>query len=184
MAMEDVVEAKRVVIVRQMKSLGARLETGDDAKLLVWVIPNALACAHRPLRHHPNYGGSGQPIPTSATPLVHQWVEQLRAERVESIISFMHDRDLRCYRELDLRGLGFVEFLRAQGFNVAAVPWEDPHHRQTDAMTKRKTLMACREAALEAFDRLPKPVVLQCSAGIDRSAPAAAYIWAKRGARG
>jgi hypothetical protein len=24
---------------------------------------------------------------------------------------------------------------------------------------------------------LPKPVLLQCSAGIDRSAPVAAYIW-------
>src|SRR3954452_9598516 len=105
------VEVKRVEVARRMKALGDRLESGDDAELLVWVIPNALACAHRPLRHHPNYGGSGQPIPTSATPLVYQWVEQLRAKGVQSIISFMHDRDLRCYRELDLHGLSFVEFL-------------------------------------------------------------------------
>ena len=35
-------------------------------------------------------------------------------------------------------------------------------------------------AALTAFDSLPKPVPLHCSAGQDRSAPAAAYIFAMR----
>ena len=34
-----------------------------------------------------------------------------------------------------------------------------------------------RHEALQAFDNLPKPVLLHCSAGIDRSSPVAAFIF-------
>lgn len=180
---DDAFEAKRIEIVRKMKALGDQLESGSDSELLVWVIPKALACAHRPLRHHPRYGGSGQPIPASAKPLVLDWIEQIQMEGIASIISFMHDRDLSCYCEITLDGLNLLEFLERQRFHVAAIPWEDPHHSRTDRAKKRAKLEQCCCAALEAFDRLPKPVLLQCSAGIDRSAPAAAYIWASRAAR-
>jgi hypothetical protein len=163
-----------------MKALGDRLESGDDRELLVWVIPNVLACAHRPLRHHPLYGGSGQPIPAAVKPLILDWIEQIRAEGIASVISFMHDQDLPCYNDIDFDGVNLNEFLERYGFCVAAIPWEDPHHKGTDPLTKRKTLERCRVAALEAFDRIPKPVLLQCSAGIDRSAPVGAHIWWKR----
>jgi hypothetical protein len=36
------------------------------------------------------------------------------------------------------------------------------------------------EQVLRAFDELPKPVLLQCSAAIDRTVPVAAYIASKR----
>ncbi len=93
--LEDQTEAKRSEVVARMKALRRRLEAGDDSEVLAWVIPRALACAHRPLRHHPLYGGSGLPIPREAQPLILDWVEQIRMESIASIISFMHDRDLR-----------------------------------------------------------------------------------------
>ena len=163
-----------------MKALRRKLEAGDESELLVWVIRGTLACAHRPLRHHPRYGGSGLPIPGEAKPLILDWVEQIRMERIASIISFMHDRDLRCYQEIDLGGLNLTAFLDHEGFNVCPIPWEDPAHSRSDPTVKRAKFEQVREAALEAYDRLSKPVLLQCSAGIDRSAPVAAYIWKRR----
>lgn len=178
--MEHLIEAKRSEIVAEMKRLRRKLESGDDSELLVWVIPKALAVAQRPLRHHPRYGGSGLPIPAEARSLVLDWIEQIHLEGIASIISLMHDRDLRCYRDIDLGGLTLVEFLQREGFHLCPLPWEDPAHSKTDSSTKRARLQRVCKDALEAYDRLPKPVLLQCSAGIDRSAPVASYVWQKR----
>lgn len=180
--MTDRLEAKRAEIVAAMKSRKARLESGDDSELLVWVIPGKLVTAQRPLRHHPLYAGSGAIIPKQATPLMFAWVAVVREAGVAGIISFMHDRDRRCYSELDLGASDINEFFETQGFTVARIPWEDPHHSKADATTKRKSLERCRSEALRAFDVLPKPILLQCSSGIDRSAPVAAYIWQERSA--
>jgi hypothetical protein len=179
---ERLIDAKRLEIVASVKRLRRQLESGDDSDLFVWVIPRALAIAQRPLRHHPRYGGSGLPIPAEAKPLVLDWIQQIRLEGIASVISFMHDRDLRCYRDIDLGGRDFVAFLQHEGFHVRPLPWEDPAHSKTDPSVKRAKLEQTRKAALEAYDALPKPVLIQCSAGIDRSAPVAAYLWQKRGA--
>jgi hypothetical protein len=165
-----------------MKALKARLESGDNSELLVWLIPQQLASAQRPLRHHPLYAGSGAIIPTQATELVFEWVASVRASGIVAIISFMHDRDRRCYSDLDLKANDINEFYEQQGFKVARIPWEDPHHSKADPSIKQKRLEQCRKDALAAFDVLPKPVLLQCSSGIDRSAPVAAYIWQQRSA--
>ena len=181
--MADRLEAKSAEIVARMKALKARLESGDDSELLVWILPGRLASAQRPLRHHPLYAGSGAIIPAQATPLVFEWADAVRTSGIAGIISFMHDRDRRCYSELALEATDINEFFEKQGFKVARIPWEDPHHSKADAATKRKNLERCRREALGAFDVLPKPVLLQCSSGIDRSAPVAAYIWQQRSER-
>jgi hypothetical protein len=77
--------------------------------------------------------------------------------------------------------LTFPEFLAREGFEIRHIPWEDPLHSKTTAAAKRAKLEQIREQALSAYDTLSKPVLLQCSAGIDRSAPVAAYIWSYRG---
>jgi hypothetical protein len=173
-------EAKRLEVVGKMRALKSQLEAGDDSNLLVWVLPKELATGQRPLRHHPLYAGSGVVIPVQATSLVFGWAAKMRNAGIASIISFMHDRDRRCYSELDLKAEDINEFFETQGFKVARIPWEDPHHSKSDATTMRKRLEQCRLKALKAFDELPKPVLLQCSSGIDRSAPVAAYIWQQR----
>lgn len=173
-------EGKEAEIVAKMKALKSRLESGDDSELLVWVLPGRLASAQRPLRHHPLYAGSGVIIPRQATSLVFDWVAAIRAGGIRSLISFMHDRDRHSYSELNLEAEDIFDFYEKQGFDVMRIPWKDPHHSRTDARTKRKNLEQCQVKALKAFDVLPKPVLLQCSSGIDRSAPVAAYIWHRR----
>jgi len=180
--MVDKLEAKRLEIITKMKALKSRLESGDDSELLVWVLSGRLASAQRPLRHHPLYAGSGAVIPAQAKTLVFEWAASIRTGGIASIISFMHHRDRHCYSELDLGASGINEFYEQQGFKVARIPWEDPHHSKADPGTKQKKLEQCRIEALKAFDMLPKPVLLQCSSGIDRSAPVAAYIWQQRSA--
>jgi len=120
------------------------------------------------LRHHPRYGGSGQPIPGSVKSLIVDWVEQIRMEGIVSIVSFMHDRDLRSYREIDFLGLDLLGFLESEGFRVGRLPWEDPAHSKTESAKKLAKLQHVRKEALAAYDRLPTPVLLMCSAGIYR----------------
>lgn len=181
---EESVEKKRKEIAREMAALGDRLESGDDSELLLWVTPSMLACTHRPLRHHPSYGGSGAPIPRQAKPLITEWIDWLRLNDIASVISFMHDRDFRCYRDIDFGAGGLPGALEERGLEVCLLPWEDPLHSKTDRAVKRAKLEEMRAKALKAFDKLPKPVVLVCSAGIDRSAPAAAFIFESLRSRG
>ena len=178
--LQERIETQRVKIVTKMKALRKKLEAGDDSELFVWVIPGALACAPRPLRHHPRYAGSGVQIPGEACQLILDWVEQIRMEGINSIISFMHDRDLRCYERIDLGGVNLTKFLESKELEVCALPWEDPAHSKTPEAEKRgKREQMCKDALI-AYDRLRHPVLLMCSAGIDRSAPVAAYIWKNR----
>jgi hypothetical protein len=178
--MEDVIDNKTTEIKHAMYLLGTKLEQNDDSQLLHWVIAGQLSCAHRPLRHHPLYGGSGHNLTSSATDLVRIWVEQVTLEGIKSVISLMHDRDLACYSSLNLGTSNLLEYYESVGLEVAHIPWEDPHHKKSAPEEKRKTLLKIREEALLAYDRLPKPVLLQCSAGIDRSSPVAAFIWSRR----
>ena len=174
---EQAVDEKRLEIAQQMANLGRKLEAGVDSELLLWVIRDKLACAHRPLRHHPAYGGSGASIPSSAKPLVVDWIDWLSLNEIASIISFMHERDLKSYRDIDFDGATLTTVLELRGFEVCPLPWEDPHHKKTDPAVKQAKVKEMRVKALHAFDHMPKPVVLVCSAGIDRSAPVAAFIF-------
>ena len=49
----------------QLRALGESLQAGDDSNLVVWVLEGALACAQRPLRRHPVFGGR-KPLPPEA----------------------------------------------------------------------------------------------------------------------
>lgn len=178
--MESIVDRKTQEIKHAMATLGRKLEQGDESQLLHWVIDGELACAHRPLRHHPLYGGSGKNLTASATDLVRIWAEQVIMEGIKSVISLMHDKDLACYACLDLGTSSLLKYYRSVGLQVVHIPWEDPHHKKSSHEEIRSTLLKVRKEAFSAYDRLPKPVLLQCSAGIDRSSPVAAFIWSKK----
>lgn len=174
--MEELVDARTKEIRSALRSLARGMQAGDDSQILYWVIPDELACGQRPLRHHAMYGGSGKNIEPAAAPLVKEWAAHLQLLGIRSVVSLMHARDLSYYEQLDLGAPTLLDFYRAQGFEVVHLPWEDPHHSKTSPAAVRKKLLAIRKKALEAYRRLPKPVLIQCSAGIDRTAPVAAYI--------
>ncbi len=164
--------------IRQaLQAMAEAIQSGDDAKILHWVIDGKLACAHRPLRHHPEFGGSGQPLPMKATELVYRWSERVRGSGIQSIICLMHPKELRHYDDLALGSPDLIEFYRDQGFEVKHIPWDDPAHRPSlDEVSFQDELQRVREEALISFESLAKPVLMHCSAGIDRSAPVAAFI--------
>ncbi len=159
--------------------MGRRIEAEDDSELLFWVLPGQLACSHRPLRYNRYYGGSLRNLDPEAAPLVIEWAARIRSEGIKSIICLMNPKEVGFYGGLDLGANDLIEFYRAQGFDVCWLPWEDPAHSKADKAVKRRSLAENREKAIAAFRDLPKPVLLHCSAGEDRSAPVAAYIEAR-----
>jgi hypothetical protein len=176
--MEAEVKNKEHEIALQIGKRGRDLENNykHDENLLVWVIPEELACAHRPLRYHPLYGGSGKNLSIDAAPEVMDWAETISLLGIKSIICLMHQKDIDYYKDLDLDAPNLIEFYK-KFFEVRHIPWEDPHHSRTDKSLIEMKLKQVRQDALRAYNDIPKPVLIHCSAGVDRSAPVAAYIW-------
>lgn len=179
--MRNALQDKANEIRSALRSLGIRLDHGDDSELVVWVIPRALACAHRPLRHHPEFGGSRRDLPAEATGSVVRWVDRIVGAGFRSIICLMHPKEVNHYAALCLDAPDLIAYYRSKNLQVCHKPWDDPAHRPPgERASFEDELKRVRAESLECFDRLPKPALLHCSAGIDRSSPVAAFIWSHR----
>lgn len=176
--MDGEIQSKTADTRRDLAALRRRLQSGDESELLVWIIPGQLACSQRPLRYHPRWGGSARVLTPDAAPHVAEWADLMAVEGIRSIICLMSDTEVGFYKDLDLGTETLIEFYRTR-FDVCHLPWEDPHHSKSARETIEAALANVREAALAAFRKLPKPVLIHCSAGVDRSAPVAAYVWAR-----
>ena len=178
--MEQRVIEKEHEIAALLSVLGRKLEKGEEAPLHIWVLSGRLACAHRPLRHHPHFAGSAKNLSPAAAPFVIEWASTIVRSGFRSIISLMHQTELAYYAQLPLGAADLIEFYRHSGLAVSHIEWVDPAHSKTQPKAILKKRDAVRIKALAAYDELPKPVLLHCSAGIQRSAPVAAYIWHMR----
>jgi protein-tyrosine phosphatase len=93
----------------------------------------------------------------------------------------MHSKELQHYARLDLGAVNLLGLYERVGFKVKHIEWDDPAHRpDLKRATYAEELARARVEALEAFDKLDKPILLHCSAGIDRSSPVAAYVFHMR----
>ena len=160
----------------EMWRIRHQIQDGDDSDLALWVIPQALACSQRPLRDHPRFvqkGRSPKPLPPEARLLVVNWVTRIKTELgIRSIICLLDNSQLeRHYIRggLNLDGAGLLGYYESQGLVVKHIP-------TTDYVRPADREMA---EALEAYNELPKPVLLHCSAAIDRTTPVAAFIQRK-----
>jgi len=153
-------------------------ECGDYSQVMTWAIEGKLACAARPLRYHHIYKGSGKALPAEARPELDKWIERVKHEGIVSIICFVSEKELSHYSQLLPDRTTLIDYYESVGFQVRHVPWSDPAHigyTNFDTEIEEKRLVL-----LEAYDQLPKPVLVHCSAAIDRSPPVVAYVVLKQ----
>lgn len=124
-----------------------------------WVIKGQLAIASRP-GYRP---GTETLVPRHA---VESWADEARALGIVSIICLLDGDQLPLYDHA-LEG-GLLGFYRDAGFHVAHVPTPDGLARP---YTEEQL-----EDIWNAFTALPKPVLVHCSAGMDRTGHAVRHI--------
>lgn len=171
-----------------MRALGERLDSGDESYPFIEVIPGALLCSYRPLRrhHNPEFSGPQRDLPVEAAPALLNWIQKMSAAGVRSIICLMGPAEFAHYAAVvsDLRATDLISLYESHDFKVRSIPWEDPLYRVGQGgRSYEDQLLEVRERSLRAFDDLPKPVLLHCSSGIQRSSPVAAFIYSERSSK-
>jgi protein-tyrosine phosphatase len=120
------------------------------------VIPDQLYRSSRP-----GYSGGGK-IPVGMGE-VQSWIESAQAVGIVSVICLLADEHLSLYPDEGLLGI-----YRTAGFEVCHIPVVD--HRRPPLTGDQLA------AVLQAYRELPKPALIHCSAGIDRTGAAVAHI--------
>ena len=117
-----------------------------------WVIEGVLATSPRP---------GYRPGPEHAVPehVVEDWLAETKTFGISSIICLIAGDQLWLYHRSVPEGL--IERYRLSGFEVAHIPTLD---QQTHPFTPEQY-----EQAWQSFVELPKPVLVHCSAGMDRT---------------
>jgi protein tyrosine phosphatase (PTP) superfamily phosphohydrolase (DUF442 family) len=132
---------------------GERVRVRQDVE---WVIVDALARGRRPGYFQ------GQSV---LRVQVDAWIGNVRALGVKSIICLLAEDQLSYYSQLQT---DLISYYRAAGFKVTHVPARD---HQTPPLSPDHLT-----AIWNAYQDLPKPVLVHCSAGLDRTGRAVEYL--------
>lgn len=129
-----------------------------------WVIRNVLGTAPRP----------GYPSKTPSKADVDGWIANLKEEGVSSIICLLNDEQLAFYDALLLHPDGLLGYYKEQGLALDQVAVDDPADMELRPPTALSSEQV--EQVWRKFSVLPRPVIIHCSAGVDRSPYAAKRV--------
>lgn len=135
-------------------------------KPLEWVIPNLLAASARP----------GRELEDAAVPKVRvdQWIREVKAMGIRSIICLLDKKHLVLYDELPG---GLIDYYGLCGFQSCNLAIRDPAHYPG----VWEELEANLERIWAAYNGMEKPVLVHCSAGVDRTGRVVEYLTRKLG---
>lgn len=127
------------------------MNTGEEntGAGIQWEIDGVLASSERP----------GFPNHTVPARVVDQWLEGAGRQGIRSVINMLSEEEMAVYyRRLEQP---LAEYYTDAGLEVRQVSHED-----MGVIVTRSVLLDRVQAA---FDNLPKPVIIHCSAGAERS---------------
>ncbi|NPV93413.1 MAG: hypothetical protein HPY50_21875 [Firmicutes bacterium] len=132
---------------------------------LEWEIPDVLAASARPGRE------LDAAVPRES---VDRWLGEVQAMGIRSIICLLDKKHLVLYDELPG---GLVEYYRQRGFQAYNLAVRDPAHYPGGW----EELEANLERIWDAYQGMMKPVLVHCSAGIDRTGRVVGYLTRRLG---